>query len=72
MRCTRRGMGPQDCGFSASECFNTEHRRLAVIRRLYQSELPEEAMVAHARFQPALESRLQVQAQRANLRTSHD
>jgi hypothetical protein len=28
----------------------TEQRRLAIIRRLYQDELPEVALIAHARY----------------------
>jgi hypothetical protein len=31
-----------------------EQRRLAVIRRLYQNELPEAALVAHAKYQSAI------------------
>ena len=27
-----------------------EQRRLAVVRRLYQNELPEAALIAHARY----------------------
>jgi hypothetical protein len=29
-----------------------EERRLAIVRRLYQDELPEAALVAHAKFVP--------------------
>ena len=28
----------------------TEQRRLAIVRRLYQNEVPEAALVAHARY----------------------
>jgi hypothetical protein len=34
-----------------------EERRLAVVRRLYQNELPEAALIAHARYFDSATSR---------------
>lgn len=63
-----RSMTPEERWLAASSLFETarkivessvpsaltmEDRRLVVIRRLYQNELPEAALVAHARYQPA-------------------
>ncbi len=60
-----RAMTPADRWFATSSLFETartivesslpsgltmEQRRLAVVRRLYQNELPEAALVAHARY----------------------
>ena len=60
-----RAMTPEDRARLASQMYDTartiiesslppgltrEERRLAVMRRLYDGELPEEAMLAHARF----------------------
>jgi hypothetical protein len=60
-----RAMTPADRWLATSSLFETartivesslpsgltmEQRRLAIIRRLYQNELPEAALVAHARY----------------------
>jgi hypothetical protein len=64
-----RSMTPEQRWSAASSLFETarkivesslpsdlsmEQRRLAVIRRLYQNELPEAALVAHAKYQSAI------------------
>jgi hypothetical protein len=35
---------------SLASGLTTEQRRLAIVRRLYGNELPEEALMAHARY----------------------
>ena len=60
-----RAMTPADRWLATSSLFETaraivesslprtltvEQRRLAIVRRLYQNELPEAALVAHARY----------------------
>jgi hypothetical protein len=60
-----RSMTPSERWLIASSLFETarkivesslpgsltlEQRRLAVVRRLYQNELPEAALIAHARY----------------------
>ena len=60
-----RSMTPAERWLAASSMFQTaykiveaslpngltlEQRRLAVVRRLYQNELPEAALIAHARY----------------------
>jgi hypothetical protein len=35
---------------SLASGLTTEQRRLAIIRRLYKNELPEVALIAHARY----------------------
>src|SRR5271167_229550 len=60
-----RAMTPAERWLAASSMFQTacklveaslpndltlEQRRLAVVRRLYQNELPEVALIAHARY----------------------
>lgn len=60
-----RAMTPADRWLATSSLFETaraivesslpsgltmEQRRLAIVRRLYQNELPEAALAAHARF----------------------
>jgi hypothetical protein len=60
-----RAMTPADRRLATSSLFETartivesslpsgltmEQRRLAIVRRLYQNELPEAALVAHARY----------------------
>jgi hypothetical protein len=60
-----RSMTPADRWLAAASLFETarrivesslpsglsvEQRRFAVMRRLYQNELPEEALIAHARY----------------------
>jgi hypothetical protein len=60
-----RSMTPEQRWLAASSLFETarkivesslpsglteEQRRLAVVRRLYQNELPEVALIAHARY----------------------
>ena len=60
-----RSMTPAERWLAASSLFETarrivesslpshltlEQRRLAVVRRLYQNELPEVALIAHARY----------------------
>ena len=60
-----RSMTPAERWLAASSLFETarkivesslpsglarDQRRLAVVRRLYQNELPEAALIAHAKF----------------------
>ncbi len=58
-----RSMTPAERWLAASSLFETarvdsslpsgltmEQRRLAIIRRLYKNELPEAALIAHARY----------------------
>ncbi len=58
-----RSMTPAERWLAASSLFETarvdyslpsgltmEQRRLAIIRRLYKNELPEVALIAHARY----------------------
>jgi hypothetical protein len=60
-----RAMTPADRWLATSSLFETartivesslpggltmQQRRLAIVRRLYQNELPEAALVAHARY----------------------
>lgn len=60
-----RAMTPAERWLAASSMFQTarkiveaslpndltlQQRRLAVVRRLYQNELPEAALIAHARY----------------------
>jgi hypothetical protein len=60
-----RAMTPADRWLATSSLFETartivesslpsgltmEQRRLAIVRRLYQNELPEAALLAHARY----------------------
>jgi hypothetical protein len=60
-----RSMSPAERWLAASSLFETarkivesslpsgltvEQRRLAVVRRLYRNELPEVALIAHARY----------------------
>jgi hypothetical protein len=62
-----RLMTPEQRWLAASSLFETarkivesslpsgltvEQRRFAVVRRLYQNELPEAALIAHARYTP--------------------
>jgi hypothetical protein len=63
-----RAMTPAERCLAASSLFETarkivesslptgltlEQRRLAVVRRLYKDELPEVALIAHARYAPS-------------------
>lgn len=67
-----RSMTPAERWLAASSMFQTacevveaslpngltlEQRRLAVVRRLYQNELPEVALIAHARYFDSATSR---------------
>jgi hypothetical protein len=67
-----RAMTPAERWLAASSMFQTackvveaslpkgltlEQRRLAVVRRLYQNELPESALIAHARYFDSATSR---------------
>jgi hypothetical protein len=60
-----RSMTPEERWLAASSLFETareivesslpsvltlEQRRLAIVRRLYKNELPEAALIAHARY----------------------
>jgi hypothetical protein len=60
-----RSMTPEERWLAASSLYQTareiiqsslpsglsvEERRLAIVKRLYQGELPEEALLAHARY----------------------
>jgi hypothetical protein len=67
-----RSMTPAERWLAASSMFQTarkiveaslpngltlEQRRLAVVRRLYENELPEAALIAHARYFDSATSR---------------
>jgi hypothetical protein len=63
-----RAMTPAECWLAASSLFETaraiiqsslpnsltaEQRRLAIVQRLYNEELPEAALIAHANYASA-------------------